>query len=224
MSTSGDSEDDEDDGTDACALFDGGGGVRMHTVEDGAMLVSAVDVVRAVTQRTRDYAGQVLRRIQSRMATHMTLVVPTSGGRAVAYCDLSAATRLLMACPGKVAKETRIRYAEALVRHMRGDPALVTEIVRHSASVPETVLHFIGYTPVASSALAQISDFAVETVCRFRAVGSHLGHIQAAQFDESGRISALATELASLSARVELAEERAARAERAVECIRLEMR
>jgi hypothetical protein len=223
MSTSGSDEEEseEPEPDQECALRFDGSGVRMFSGEDGTMLVSAVDMVRAVTQRTRDYAGQVLRRIQARVATQMTMILPPSGGRAVAYCDVGAATRLLMACPGKAAQETRVRYADALVAHMRGDPALVTEIVRHNAAVPRCVLHFLGYTPVAASALAQISDFAVETVRRLRSVGAHLGHMHAAHLDEAGRISALAIELAALTARVERAEERAARAERAVDCILL---
>jgi hypothetical protein len=223
MSTSGESDEEDAEEPDLpleeCALRIDGSGVRMLSGEDGAMLVSAVDVVCAITHRTRDYAGQVLRRIQARADTQMTMILPVAGGHAVAYCDAGAATRLLMACPGKAAQATRVRYADALVAHMRGDPALVTEIVRHNAAVPRSVLHFLGYTPVAASALAQISDFAYETVRRLRSVQARFGHMRTAHLDEAGRISALTIEVAALTSRVERAEERAARAERAVECL-----
>ena len=98
---------------------------------------------------------------------------------------------------------------------------LPAQLFAQAAGVPEAVLHFLGYTPHGPAAIAQISDFAVETVFQFRAVASELEHVQAAQLDESGRISALAAELAALSARVERTEERAARAERALECVQI---
>jgi hypothetical protein len=162
----------------------------------------------------------MLRRLHGRVELEMRMVSPACGGRPVAFCDAGAAAKLLMACPGKAARDTRVRYAEALLRHMRADPAVLTDIVLHNAGVPESVLHFLGYTPNGPAAIAQIADFAVETVFRFRAVTSELEHVHAAQLDESGRISALATELAALSARVERTEERAARAERVLECMR----
>ena len=196
--------------------------VRMtQCASSGATLVSAADILRAVAGCSRDYAGQMLRRLHGRVALEVRMLTPTCGGRPVAFCDAAAAAKLLMACPGKSAREVRVRYAEALLRHMRADPSLVTDIVRHNAGVPEAVLHFLGYTPHGPAAIAQISDFAVETVFQFRAVASELEHVQAAQLDESGRISALAAELAALSARVERTEERAARAERALECVQI---
>ena len=196
--------------------------VRMtQGAASGATLVSSADILRAVAGCSRDYAGQVIRRLHGRVALEMHMVTPPCGGRPVAFCDAAAAAKLLMACPGKAAREVRVRYAEALLRHMRADPAVLTDIVRHNAGVPESVLQFLGYTPHGPAAIAQISDFAVETVFQFRAVASSLEHVQSAQLDESGRISALAAELAALSARVERTEERAARAERALECMHI---
>ena len=187
----------------------------------GATLVSAADVIRAVVGCSRDYAGQMIRRLQGRVELETHMVTPACGGRPVVFCDACSAAKLLMACPGKAARDVRVRYAEALLRHMRADPSVLTDIVHHNAGVPESVLHFLGYTPNGPAAIAQISDFAVETVLRFRTVARELEHVQNAQFDESGRISALAADMAALRARVELTEERAARAERALESVHL---
>jgi hypothetical protein len=193
----------------------------MQCAASGATLVSAADVLRAVVGCSRDYAGQMIRRLHGRVELELRMVTPACGGRPVAYCDACSAAKLLMACPGKAARDVRVRYAEALLRHMRADPTVLTDIVQHNAGVPEAVLHFLGYTPNGPAAIAQISDFAVETVFRFGAVSRELEHVQTAQLDESGRISALAADLAALRARVEVTEERAARAERALECMRL---
>jgi hypothetical protein len=220
MSSDGESSADEAEES-VCVRFDPAV-VRMTTcAASGATLVSAVDILRAVVGCSRDYAGQMLRRLHGRVELEMRMVTPSCGGRPVAYCDACSSAKLLMACPGKTARDARVRYAEALLRHMRADPSVLTEIVRHNAGVPEAVLHFLGYTPNGPAAIAQISDFAVETVYRFRTVTCELEHVQSAQLDESGRISALASDLAALSARVERAEERAARAERSLESIRL---
>ena len=187
----------------------------------GATLVSAADVIRAVVGCSRDYAGQMIRRLQGRVELEMHMVTPACGGRPVAFCGACSAAKLLMACPGKAARDVRVRYAEALLRHMRADPSVLTDIVQHNAGVPESVLHFLGYTPNGPAAIAQISDFAVETVFRFRSVTRELGHVHSAQLDDSGRISALAADVAALRARVDATEERAARAERALECVQL---
>ena len=65
----------------------------------GATLVSAADILRAVAGCSRDYAGQMLRRLHGRVALEVRMLTPTCGGRPVAFCDAAAAAKLLMVVP-----------------------------------------------------------------------------------------------------------------------------
>jgi prophage antirepressor-like protein len=223
----GDSDSDSDDG--------GGYEVtRMNdvtartTVCEGTLLVSAVDVVRMVTRRSsRDYAGQVLRRIVQRtpaLTQTMTMVTQSSGGRAVAFCDATTASKILMLCPGEAAHDVRAAYAECILRHIRGDATLVEEIIRRNASaaeLPEPLRRFLGCTPHHADTLANISDFALETVSRIGEISDLAHDVRSAQIDDSGRLTCLVTEQESLLMRVDALHSRLSTLEAAFDCFRL---
>lgn len=179
---------------------------------DGAVLVSAVDMVRAVTGKSRNYAAQQLRRMRrnSRVPLEVHMVPGARGGRPIPFCDASTAGRLVLMCPG--ADDIRATCAELLVRYLRGDPSLLSEITENNAAaalLPESVRRFVGYTSMeASSALMQISEFATETVRRFKLVGDWTAALRQAQWDDETRATALVREVARLSDRLVAVEER----------------
>jgi hypothetical protein len=198
------------------------------TVCDGTLLVSAVDVVRMITRRrSRDYAGQILRRIVTRtpaLTNAITTVTQSSGGRSVAFCDAATASRILMLCPGEAAHDVRAVYAECILRHIRGDASLVGEIIHRNASaaqLPEPLRRFLGCTPHHADSLANISDFALETVTRIGEISDLAQDLRSAQIDESGRLTCLVTEQQSLLTRIDALQSRLCTLETAFDCFRL---
>ena len=195
---------------------------------DGTMLVSAVDVVRMITRRSsRDYAGQILRRIVQRypaLTETLVMVSRSSGGRAVAFCDAATASRILMLCPGEAAHAVRAAYAGCILRHIRGDASLVAEIVQRNAStseLPEPLRRFLGCTPQHADTLANISDFALETVSRIGEVSDLAQDIRSAQIDDSGRLTYLVAEQQALLARIDALQSRLSTLETAFDCFRI---
>ncbi len=230
-SDASDRDSDSDDGEcdeEAYAVAKVNDVTTRTAVCDGTLLVSAVDVVRMVTRRSsRDYAGQVLRRIVQRtpaLGESMTMVTQSSGGRSVAFCDAATASRILMLCPGEAAHEVRAVYAGCILRHIRGDASLVEEIIHRNASaaeLPEPLRRFLGCTPHHADSLAQISDFALETVTRIGEISDLAHDVRSAQIDESGRLTCLVTEQQSLLTRLDALQSRLCTLETAFDCFRL---
>ena len=195
------------------------------TERDGVVLVSAVDTVRVATGKGRNYAAQQLRRMRrsSRVPLEIHMIRGTRGGRQIPFCDATTAGRIVLMCPG--ADDVRQMCASLLVRYLRGDVSLLAEITANNAAaarLPEPVRRFVGYTSTeASSALMQISEFATETVRRFRLVGDWTTSLRQAQWDEETRVTALAREVARLSDRLVAIEERLDAANRETESARV---
>jgi hypothetical protein len=228
-SSEGESESDGDDGdVDVYTLAKLNDVSVRTTVCDGVLLVSAVDVVRMITRRSsRDYAGQVLRRIVQRnpgMTQAMVMATQANGGRAVAFCDAATASRILMYCPGEAAHEVRALYATSILRHIRGDASLVDEIIQRNASasaLPEPLRRFLGCTPQHTDTLTNISDFALETISRIGDISDLTHDIRSVQIDEGGRLSCLATDHQSLMSKVDNLEDRIRALETMFDCFRL---
>jgi hypothetical protein len=185
--------------------------VRATSV-NGVVMVSAVDMVRAVTGKCRNYAAQQLRRMRrgSRMPLEIHMVPGKRGGRPIPFCEAATAGRIMLMCPGS--EDVRASCADLFMRYLRGDPSLLVEITENNAAaarLPESVRRFVGYTSIeASSALMQISEFATETVRRFKLIGDWTASLRQAQWDDETRATALAREVARLSDRLVVVEER----------------
>lgn len=197
------------------------------TEVDGAVLVSAVDTVRMATGKNRNYAAQQLRRIRraARVPLEIHMVRGARGGRLIPFCDATTAGRIVLMCPGAHTDDVRDTCARLLVRYLRGDVTLLSEIAENNTAasrLPEPVRRFVGYTSSeASSALMQISEFATETVRRFKLVGDWTASLRQAQWDEETRVTALAREVARLSDRLVALEERVEASSRQAESVRL---
>ena len=197
------------------------------TEVDGAVLVSAVDTVRMATGKNRNYAAQQLRRIRraARVPLEIHMVRGTRGGRSIPFCDATTAGRIVLMCPGALTDDVRDTCARLLVRYLRGDVTLLAEIAENNTAasrLPEPVRRFVGYTSSeASSALMQISEFATETVRRFKLIGDWTASLRQAQWDEETRVTALAREVARLSDRLVALEERVGASSRQAESARL---
>jgi hypothetical protein len=195
------------------------------TEHEGSVLVSAVDTVRVVTGKCRNYAAQQLRRMRrtSRVPIDVHMVRGARGGRHIPFCDAATAGRIVMMCPG--ADDVRASCADLLVRYLRGDPSLLAEITENNAAaarLPEAVRRFVGYTSSeASTALMQISEFAHETVRRFKLVSDWTASLRQAQWDDETRVTALAREVTRLSDRLVAVEERLDCAQREAESARV---
>ena len=197
------------------------------TEHEGAVLISAVDTVRVATGKSRNYAAQQLRRMRrgSRVPLEIHMIRGARGGRPIPFCDATTAGRIVLMCPGACTDDVRETCARLLVRDLRGDMSLIAEIAENNTAasrLPEPVRRFVGYTTSeASSALMQISEFATETVRRFKLVGDWTSSLRQAQWDEETRVTALAREVARLSDRIVALEERLDAASKETESARV---
>ena len=58
----------------------------------------------------------------------------TRAGHATKLLSFQDAIELIMVLPGKMAKETRAKFADVLTRYMAGDPSLIGEIHANALS------------------------------------------------------------------------------------------
>ena len=107
----------------------------VRVTDDG--LLYAVDLVMVVTGKNRDDSAKSLRNIshdifQQEKITYRSLSV--TGGHATKLIGFQDAIELVMVLPGKVAKETRVRFADIIRRYLAGDSSLISEIQANAAS------------------------------------------------------------------------------------------
>ena len=100
-------------------------------------MIFAVDLVMVMTGKDRDYAGQVLRRLPDETFSSGKLPdrnFPGKGNANIKLVSFKDALELVMVLPGKVAKETRSRFASIIERYMAGDRSLVKEVEANAQS------------------------------------------------------------------------------------------
>jgi hypothetical protein len=105
-------------------------------VTDDNMLV-AVDLVMVMSGKERDYSGQILRRLPDEVFPSCKLhdrVFQGKGNASVKAVSFQNAIELIMVLPGKIAKETRSKFADIIRRYLGGDKSLITEIEANAAS------------------------------------------------------------------------------------------
>ena len=100
-------------------------------------LLYAVDLVIVVTEMDRNNAGRVLRDMKEEIFPSTKIVersMPGKGNARTRLVTFKNAIELVMVLPGKLAKETRTKFAEILTRYMAGDEGLVREIRANAES------------------------------------------------------------------------------------------
>jgi len=105
-------------------------------VTDDLMLV-AIDLAMVVTGKDRDHAGQALRGISEEMFSSLKFSerkFPGKGNAHTKVVSFHNAIELIMVLPGKIAKETRSKFADIIRRYLGGDKTLITEIEANAAS------------------------------------------------------------------------------------------
>ena len=103
---------------------------------DDNMLI-AVDLAMVMSGKERDYAGQMLRRLPDEVFSSCKLhdrTLPGKGNGNIKVVSFQNAIELIMVLPGKIAKETRSRFAAIIQRYLAGDKSLVNEIEINAAS------------------------------------------------------------------------------------------
>jgi hypothetical protein len=107
----------------------------VRVTNDG--LLYAVDLVMVMTGASRDYAGQHLRRLPDETFSSCKLhdrSFPGKGNTNIKLVSFQDAIELIMVLPGKVAKETRTKFADIIRRYLAGDSSLVPEIEANAQS------------------------------------------------------------------------------------------
>lgn len=91
-----------------------------------------------VTGSNRDDSGKALRRLSDENFSSDKLTERNTGGSGNSRTKLVTfqnAIELIMVLPGKIAKETRTKFANIITRYLAGDDSLVTEIEANAQSV-----------------------------------------------------------------------------------------
>ena len=94
-------------------------------------MIYAVDLVMVMTGLSRDDAGKTLRRLSEEIFSSGKLSEKNTGGSGNSRTKLVSfknALELVMVLPGRVAKETRTKFASIIQRYMAGDRGLVDKI------------------------------------------------------------------------------------------------
>lgn len=90
-----------------------------------------------VTGSNRDDSGKALRRLSDENFSSDKLTERNTGGSGNSRTKLVTfqnAIELIMVLPGKIAKETRTKFANIITRYLAGDDSLVTEIEANAQS------------------------------------------------------------------------------------------
>jgi hypothetical protein len=101
-------------------------------------LIYAVDLTMAVMNTERDYAGQVLRNLDSDVFNKKwfkSQQLSARGGSKTKLLTFKDAIQLVMVLPGVTAKEIRSQFAEIIQGYFEGDLGVHNEINADSASL-----------------------------------------------------------------------------------------
>ena len=107
----------------------------MRLTNDG--MIYAVDLVMLITSKNKNESAEVLRRLSDEIFSESKLVSRNTGGRGNSKTKLISfadALELIMVLPGKMAKETRSKFADIIRRYLAGDATLVKELADNAAS------------------------------------------------------------------------------------------
>lgn len=104
--------------------------------DDG--LLHAVPYVMVMSGKDRNNAGRDLRDLKDELFHSTNFVerqLSTHGGPKTKLVSFENAIQLTMILPGKMAKETRIKFADIIRRYLAGDLSLISEIQDNAVSM-----------------------------------------------------------------------------------------
>ena len=100
-------------------------------------MIYAVDLAMVVTGKNRNDAGKIIRNISDETFLSAKIAdrkTPGKGNGKTKVISFQNAIELIMVLPGKIAKETRTKFADIIHRYMAGDASLAGEIEHNQAS------------------------------------------------------------------------------------------
>ena len=98
----------------------------------------AVDLVMVMTNKDRDQAAMVLRRLSEKVFSSSKFIerrTSSHGGYKTKLLGFKDAINLIMVLPGKFAREARKQFANIIHRYLAGDASLLEEIQSNSNSI-----------------------------------------------------------------------------------------
>ena len=107
----------------------------VRITDDG--YIYAVDLAMVMTGKSRDDAGLAIRRLPEEVFQSVKMTersLPGRGNGRTKLVTFQDALELIMVLPGKIAKESRVQFAEIIKRYLAGDESLVTEIRANAES------------------------------------------------------------------------------------------
>ena len=107
----------------------------VRITDDGLLFV--VDLVMVVTGKSRDDSSRVLRDLPEEIFQQVKFTCksfPGKGNGRTKLVTFQDALELIMVLPGKIAKESRVQFAEIIKRYLAGDESLVKEIRANAES------------------------------------------------------------------------------------------
>lgn len=107
----------------------------VRITDDG--YIYAVDLAMVMTGKPRDEAGLAIRRLPEDIFQSIKMIersLPGRGNGRTKLVTFQDALELIMVLPGKIAKESRMQFAEIIKRYLAGDESLVTEIRANAES------------------------------------------------------------------------------------------
>ena len=110
-----------------------GGSVRF--TDDG--MLYAVDLVMVISGKSRDDAGKDLRNLPEETFSTEKISerrTPGKGNSRTKLISFNDALELIMVLPGKMARETRTKFADLIKRYLAGDSTLVSELAENAGS------------------------------------------------------------------------------------------
>ena len=124
----------------------------VRVTEDG--LLFAVDLTMVMSGLGRDQAGLAIRRLPDELFPSIKLIERRTPGKGNAYTKLVSfddAIELVMVLPGKVARETRVKFADIIKRYLAGDLSLIKEI--HDNAVSDSLITQMAQASMDNSSL-----------------------------------------------------------------------
>ena len=110
-------------------------GASVRFTDDG--MLYAVDLVMLISGKSRDDAGKDLRNLPEETFSREKTAerrTPGKGNAKTKLISFNDALELIMILPGKMAKGTRVKFADLIKRYLAGDSSLVGELANNAGS------------------------------------------------------------------------------------------
>jgi hypothetical protein len=107
----------------------------VRITDDG--FIHVIDLVMVISGMSRDDAGKTIRRIPEELFPSDKMSersLPGKGNGRTKLVTFQDALELIMVLPGKIAKESRVQFADIIKRYLAGDESLVQEIRANAES------------------------------------------------------------------------------------------